>query len=81
MERSETIRLPGSALGEDDGRRRPGTGDLTDDLISTDVWSDALVASAGIPIVDVPMVSVGGGMGMAMVVLAVVSEIARIRSV
>jgi hypothetical protein len=38
-------------------------GDLTDDLISLDWWSDALVAAAGIPIVDVPFVSVGGGIG------------------
>lgn len=32
-------------------------------MLATDVWSDELVASAGIPIVDVPFVSVGGGIG------------------
>ena len=40
-----------------------GTGDLTEELIATDSWTDAMVAAAGIPIVDVPLVSVGGGMG------------------
>lgn len=38
-------------------------GDLRPDMISTDTWTDDLVASAGIPIVDVPFVTVGGGMG------------------
>ena len=40
-----------------------GAGDLTPEMISTDVWSDALVEGAGIPIVDVDFVSVGGGFG------------------
>jgi len=40
-----------------------GDGDLTDEMIATDEWTDALVARAGIPIVDVPFVSVGGGFG------------------
>jgi hypothetical protein len=38
-------------------------GDLTDELINTDVWSDQLVYRAGIPIIDVPLVTVGGGIG------------------
>lgn len=38
-------------------------GDLNDQLIATDVWSDEMVAAAGIPVVDVPLVSVGGGIG------------------
>jgi hypothetical protein len=38
-------------------------GDLTPTLIETDVWSDDMVAGAGIPVYDVPLVSVGGGMG------------------
>jgi hypothetical protein len=46
------------------GSDRPdGSGDLTEELLTTDVWPDAMVAAAGIPIVDVPLVSVGGGMG------------------
>ncbi|ULE32025.1 hypothetical protein [Mycobacterium sp. IDR2000157661] len=38
-------------------------GDLTPQLINTDVWADDMVAAAGIPIVDVPFVTVGGGIG------------------
>jgi hypothetical protein len=40
-----------------------GMGDLTPELIDTDFWSDAMVAAAGIPVYDVPFVSVGGGIG------------------
>jgi hypothetical protein len=39
------------------------TGDLTPELIDTPFWTDTLVSEAGIPIYDVPFVSVGGGMG------------------
>src|SRR4051794_7864689 len=42
---------------------RTRSGDLTDQLISTDAWSDHMVAAAGIPIRDVPFVSCGGGIG------------------
>lgn len=38
-------------------------GDLTPALIETDVWTDDMVAAAGIPIVDVPFVTIGGGIG------------------
>lgn len=38
-------------------------GDLTEELIATDIWTDELVGGAGIPIVDVPFVSIGGGIG------------------
>ncbi|GAC1339795.1 MAG: hypothetical protein NVSMB29_07750 [Candidatus Dormibacteria bacterium] len=41
----------------------PAKGDLTDELINSNVWTDAMVTEAGIPIVDVPFVSVGGGLG------------------
>lgn len=44
-------------------RRRWEPGDLTDELIDTSVWTDELMAASGIPVVDVPFVSVGGGMG------------------
>jgi hypothetical protein len=37
-----------------------GGGDLTEELLTTDAWSDAMVAAAGIPIVDVPLLSIGG---------------------
>src|SRR3954447_23440031 len=42
---------------------RTRSGDLTDQLISTDAWSDHMVAAAGIPIRDVPFISCGGGIG------------------
>lgn len=38
-------------------------GDLTDQMLATDFWTDEMVAGAGIPIVDVPFVTVGGGIG------------------
>ncbi len=40
-----------------------GGGDLTDEMIQTDWWTDQMVADAGIPVIDVPFVSVGGGIG------------------
>ncbi len=40
---------------------RPG--DLTDSLVATDVWTDQMLAETGIPVVDVPFVTVGGGIG------------------
>ncbi|MEZ5141056.1 MAG: hypothetical protein R2726_00840 [Acidimicrobiales bacterium] len=41
----------------------PGSGDLTPTLLETDWWTDQMVADAGIPVVDVPLVSIGGGVG------------------
>lgn len=38
-------------------------GDLTDHLIDTNTWTDSMVEQAGIPITDVPLVTVGGGLG------------------
>ncbi|MEX0657885.1 MAG: hypothetical protein WD080_02015 [Egibacteraceae bacterium] len=38
-------------------------GDLTDELLATDYWTDQMLEGAGIPIVDVPFVSIGGGIG------------------
>src|SRR5215468_1927615 len=40
-----------------------GGGDLTAELLEKPVWTEAMLASAGIPIIDVPFVTVGGGMG------------------
>jgi hypothetical protein len=42
---------------------RTGGGDLTDELLAADWWTDAMVAAAGIPVVDVPLVTLGGGIG------------------
>ncbi|MDO5498115.1 MAG: hypothetical protein Q4F67_00365 [Propionibacteriaceae bacterium] len=41
----------------------PVPGDLTDRLRSTSTWTDDLLAEAGIPLAQVPLVSVGGGFG------------------
>src|SRR3984957_70030 len=40
-----------------------GSGDLTDELLRSDYWTDEMVAAAGIPVQDVPFVTVGGGIG------------------
>lgn len=40
-----------------------GSGELTDELIASEVWSDHAVAAAGIPVVEVPFVTIGGGIG------------------
>lgn len=61
--RTDVIRIPGSPQGPEQAPPRPVPGDLTGELIATDWWDDAMVAAAGIPIVDVPFVSVGGGIG------------------
>ncbi len=41
----------------------PGSGDLTAELIASDQWTDQMLQVAGIPVTDVPFVSVGGGIG------------------
>jgi hypothetical protein len=41
----------------------PVRGDLTQELIDTDIWTDEMVARAGIPIIDTKFVTVGGGIG------------------
>ncbi|MEJ3742496.1 hypothetical protein WEI85_04275 [Actinomycetes bacterium KLBMP 9797] len=46
-------------MGGHEGHR----GDLTPALLDTPVWSDELVAAAGIPVRDAPFVTVGGGIG------------------
>ncbi|GAA3241405.1 hypothetical protein GCM10017691_44560 [Pseudonocardia petroleophila] len=61
--REDTIRLPGPAVAADPAPEAVRPGDLTPELIATDWWSDDAVARAGIPVVDVPFVSVGGGIG------------------
>src|ERR1700733_15071646 len=40
-----------------------GRGDLAPELLEAPVLTEAMLASAGIPIIDVPFVTVGGGMG------------------
>ena len=38
-------------------------GDLTERMLDTDWWSDEAVARTGMPVIDSPLVSVGGGIG------------------
>ena len=38
-------------------------GDLSPELLETDIWTDELLAAAGIPVLDTTFVSVGGGVG------------------
>ncbi|GAA0818428.1 hypothetical protein ACFQVD_13380 [Streptosporangium amethystogenes subsp. fukuiense] len=38
-------------------------GDLTPDLLGASEWTDQMVAAAGIPMYDIPFLTVGGGMG------------------
>jgi hypothetical protein len=46
-----------------DARTAAGIGDLTPELLGAAFWSDAMVAAAGIPVRDMPFVTVGGGIG------------------
>ena len=55
--------MPGNETRVFGARTPEGRGDLTDDLLSTSVWRDDWLEAAGIPVEDVPMVSVGAGLG------------------
>jgi hypothetical protein len=57
----QTIQTPGTGVFERE--QLTGMGDLTPEMIDTPVWTDELVAKAGIPIVDVTFLTVGGGIG------------------
>jgi len=54
--------MPGAVASSADTSSEAG--DLTAELIAVDHWTDAMVAAAGIPVVEVPFVSVGGGIGI-----------------
>ena len=41
----------------------PRPGDLNDQLIASDFWTEQMLVDAGIPIIDVPFVTIGGGIG------------------
>ncbi len=63
MSHTETVNLPHEQLAAAVEEARGQAGDLTDQLIATHEWTDQMLADAGIPVVDVPLVSVGGGIG------------------
>ena len=58
--RTPTVNEAAKAAGEG---APDGSGDLTDELLRSDQWTDAMVGAAGIPVTDVPLVSIGGGIG------------------
>jgi len=60
---TETVNLPHEQIAAAIEEARGQGGDLTDQLIATHEWTDQMLADAGIPVVDVPIVSVGGGIG------------------
>ncbi len=59
------ISTPGSVLEQkiEAPPAAPMPGDLNDELLNTDFWTDDMLHRAGIPVIDVPFVSCGGGMG------------------
>jgi hypothetical protein len=60
----ETVRRPRPEAAVAAGQGAPpGSGDLTDELLRSDQWTDEMVAAAGIPVTDAPFVTVGGGIG------------------
>jgi hypothetical protein len=62
--RDDTIQLPGRPAAPDPvPAQQTQPGDLTPELIATEWWSDDMLVGAGIPVVDAPFVSVGGGIG------------------
>ena len=62
--REDTIQLPGTGrMPDPEPSGSPQPGDLTPELIAKDVWTDEDVLDAGIPVMDVPFVSIGGGIG------------------
>ena len=48
----------------------PVPGDLNDQLIASDFWTEQMLVEAGIPIIDVPFVTVGSGIGSFVTVVA-----------
>lgn len=60
MSGRETIRVPVS--GQVSTAAASG-GDLSPELLAQDTWTDEMVAASGIPVHEVPFVSVGGGIG------------------
>ena len=62
MSARETIHMPGAYIDPGSDVQR-AHGDLTEELIARPIWSDEMLAAAGIPVFDVPLVTLGGGIG------------------
>lgn len=54
---------PGQHPASGPGAAAAAPGDITQHLIDTDWWTDQDLAAAGIPVVDTPFVTLGGGIG------------------
>lgn len=50
-------------LERDPGSETPSPAGVPDELVETEVWSDELIARHGLSVEDVPLVSIGGGLG------------------
>ena len=62
MTNTNTVNLPFEEI-EAAVEAAQAPGDLNDQLLETSEWTDQMLADAGIPVIDIPLVSVGGGMG------------------
>ena len=63
MSARDTIHMPGAYVDDRvEAQRAPG-GDLTPEMLDQPVWTDRMLAEAGIPVTEVPLVSLGGGIG------------------
>jgi hypothetical protein len=62
MSARETIRI-GAVQAHTATLPTEAPGDLTQEMLDADQWTDDMVARAGIPVVDTSIVSVGGGIG------------------
>jgi len=61
MSQETVFPVPGQPYAAARASATPG--DINDEMLATHVWDDGLIERSGIPIVDVPLVSVGGGIG------------------
>jgi len=55
--------MPGAFIDPRADAAGSARGDLTDELLAQPFWTDQMVTEAGIPIIEVPLVSLGGGIG------------------
>ncbi len=59
----DTIHMPGAYVDPKVDAHPGAPGDLTADMLGHPVWTDEMLAVAGIPVIEVPLVSLGGGIG------------------
>jgi hypothetical protein len=54
---------PGAEADPEPAAPTGARGDVDDALVATSIWTDEMIAQRGIPVIDVPLLSIGGGMG------------------